>query len=310
MQKIDIRRKLLESHLEKLVSFSVVAQEGSVSRAAAKLNISQSALSHQLGILSESLDLKLFERQSRGLKLTVAGERLNFLARRIREETSEFSKYGWESDVAQPLILRAATHETLAAHIWPQYLKILKDKMPNLNLGLDSARVSEMMSGLIKKEYDFVTSVLPKKDKRIVAKPIYGGYMQFYVSPKLKLPLEVSRQEIFHLPIYTDFGANIKQGESIIQTLLKMGMSHFGRFAIESFDASVNMASAGLGIVFIGDRNAAPAVKEKKIRLLRVRDVTEHKNLQYQIVGSRLVNHAKADEIDRVIGLLAELSLA
>jgi len=57
-----------------LYYFWVVAQQGSVTRAAEELRLSQPTISEQLQVLEESLGEKLFERVGRGLVLTSAGE--------------------------------------------------------------------------------------------------------------------------------------------------------------------------------------------------------------------------------------------
>jgi LysR family transcriptional regulator for metE and metH len=53
-----------------------VAEEGSLSRAALRLHVTPSALSHQLRDAEERLDVKLFDRVGRRLRLSAAGERL------------------------------------------------------------------------------------------------------------------------------------------------------------------------------------------------------------------------------------------
>jgi LysR family transcriptional activator of nhaA len=54
--------------------FWVVAKEGHLTRAAGKLNVSQSALSAQIKKLEHQLGHALFERRGRGLALTEAGQ--------------------------------------------------------------------------------------------------------------------------------------------------------------------------------------------------------------------------------------------
>ena len=53
--------------------FWAVAKEGNLTRAAARLHVSQSALSTQIKQLEEQLGQALFERQGRSLVLTEAG---------------------------------------------------------------------------------------------------------------------------------------------------------------------------------------------------------------------------------------------
>ncbi len=54
--------------------FVTVAQEGQITRAAAKLHIAQPALSHAISQLESELGVKLLERRARGVTLTAAGE--------------------------------------------------------------------------------------------------------------------------------------------------------------------------------------------------------------------------------------------
>jgi LysR family nitrogen assimilation transcriptional regulator len=66
--------------LRRLRYFLAVADSAGLSTAAAKANISQPALSRQMHLLEEELDVKLFERLPRGIRLTEAGMRLQQLA--------------------------------------------------------------------------------------------------------------------------------------------------------------------------------------------------------------------------------------
>jgi len=62
--------------LHALPGFLATARLGNLSRAAASLHLTVSALSHQMRGLEDQLRKKLFERRPRGLALTEAGERL------------------------------------------------------------------------------------------------------------------------------------------------------------------------------------------------------------------------------------------
>jgi DNA-binding transcriptional LysR family regulator len=71
-----------------LLYFDEIARSGSVRQAAARLNLSPSAVDKQLVQAEEALGISLFERRSKGLRLTSAGEILLY---RLR---------GWQKDVA------------------------------------------------------------------------------------------------------------------------------------------------------------------------------------------------------------------
>ena len=59
-----------------LQAFVSAAQTGSFARAASQLNLTASAISHQIAGLEEWWGVQLFERHSRGVKLTSAGQTL------------------------------------------------------------------------------------------------------------------------------------------------------------------------------------------------------------------------------------------
>lgn len=66
----------MRENLNDLTAFVTVAREGSFTRAAARLGVSQSALSQTIRALEERLGLRLFTRTTRRIALTDAGERL------------------------------------------------------------------------------------------------------------------------------------------------------------------------------------------------------------------------------------------
>lgn len=66
--------------LNDLAAFAVVAEEGSFTRAAATLGMSQSALSHAMRGLEERLNVRLLARTTRSVSTTEAGEMATVLA--------------------------------------------------------------------------------------------------------------------------------------------------------------------------------------------------------------------------------------
>ena len=63
-------------HLDQLRGFCLVAQHASFTRAAANLNLTKGAISHQIDRLETELGFPLFLRRKRGIELTPNGERL------------------------------------------------------------------------------------------------------------------------------------------------------------------------------------------------------------------------------------------
>src|SRR5882762_10959874 len=63
-------------HLDHLVAFVAVGRERNFTKAAVKLGVSQSALSHTIRELEERLGVRLLTRTTRSVAPTEAGERL------------------------------------------------------------------------------------------------------------------------------------------------------------------------------------------------------------------------------------------
>ena len=61
--------------LRQLSYFTTIVNEGNISQAAKKLNISQPPLSHQMKLLEAELGVTLFERGSRRIRLTLLERR-------------------------------------------------------------------------------------------------------------------------------------------------------------------------------------------------------------------------------------------
>ena len=83
---------MARQNINDLLAFLVVARERSFTRAAAQLDVSQSALSHTIRGLEERLGLRLLTRTTRSVAPTEAGERLlRTVAPKLEEIDAELS---------------------------------------------------------------------------------------------------------------------------------------------------------------------------------------------------------------------------
>lgn len=72
-------------NLRQLSVLTAVADGGSVSHAAAKLHISQPAVTRHIRAIERALGIRIFDRDGRGIKLTPSGDRLDRYAREIMD---------------------------------------------------------------------------------------------------------------------------------------------------------------------------------------------------------------------------------
>ena len=110
-----------------LSAFVVVADERSFTRAAAKLAMSPSALSHAMKALESRLGFRLLTRTTRSVAPTEAGERLLHTLRPAFEQIrSELAALGEFRDTPAGLVrLTACTHSATSV-VWPVLPSLLK----------------------------------------------------------------------------------------------------------------------------------------------------------------------------------------
>src|SRR5579863_7626878 len=110
-----------------LFAFLAVARERSFTKAAAKLGVSQSALSHTIRGFETRLGLRLLTRTTRSVSPTEAGERLlETVAPRFDEIEAELISVTELRDVPAGKIRITATDYATKTILWPKLSKVLR----------------------------------------------------------------------------------------------------------------------------------------------------------------------------------------
>ncbi len=111
-----------------LLAFLAVAKERSFTKAAAKLGVSQSALSHTVRGLEERLGLRLLTRTTRSVSPTEAGERLLLnVGPRFEEIETELAALSELREKPAGTIRITAGEHAANAILWPVLAKLLPD---------------------------------------------------------------------------------------------------------------------------------------------------------------------------------------
>jgi DNA-binding transcriptional LysR family regulator len=117
-----------------LLAFLTVAKERSFTRAAARLGVSQSALSHTVRGLEERLGLRLLTRTTRSVAPTEAGERLLRAAGpRLDEIEAEMAALADLRDRPSGTIRITAHDHAVRTVLWPALARLLPD-YPDINV--------------------------------------------------------------------------------------------------------------------------------------------------------------------------------
>src|SRR6266851_3947800 len=111
-----------------LIAFIAVARERSFTRAAAKLGVSQSALSHTVRGLEERLGLRLLTRTTRSVAPTEAGERLSrTVGPRFEEIDAELTALSELREKPAGTIRITAGDHAAETILWPALARLLPD---------------------------------------------------------------------------------------------------------------------------------------------------------------------------------------
>jgi DNA-binding transcriptional LysR family regulator len=115
-------------NLNDLLVFLAVARERSFTKAAAKLGVSQSALSHTIRELEARLGVRLLTRTTRSVSPTEAGERLLLtVGPRFEEIEAELEALGELREKPAGTIRLTAVDYAVDTVLWPKLEKLLRD---------------------------------------------------------------------------------------------------------------------------------------------------------------------------------------
>lgn len=140
----------LESDLLRI--FTVVAEEGNVTRAASLLGRTQSAVSMQVKRLEDVVGTALFARGPRGVELTTDGERLLPYARRIVSLVDETSAAMREKPLDGPV--RVGIPEEYSQTVLPRALAAFSERHPDAEVTVMCGYTTQQMEALEADELD------------------------------------------------------------------------------------------------------------------------------------------------------------
>lgn len=217
--------------------FVEVAKEENITKASIKLNISQPAITKQIKSLENQLSMKLFDRKSKGLSLTLEGKKLY---ERLKNPIEELNKI--DGQMNQEKTINIGTHNHMGSCVFGDIINEYCLKYPNVNLNLICEETPEMMKKLKNKELDIVFSKKDNEDILDGIKYIQLGYLHDVIvanKNSLFASQELTLENIENQIIYTPRtyaqavarikeltqGKNLKLRNSSYKTILELAKS-------------------------------------------------------------------------------------
>jgi DNA-binding transcriptional LysR family regulator len=151
---------------DQLRTFLLAAELQSFTQAARRLNFSQSAISQQIRELEDRLDVRLFERHSRSVSLTPAGERLRPRARAILKEVEDALDALSDLRGVPQGVVRIAASTTPGVYLLPHALGRFSALFPGVRASLEVLNPDELARALQQGDVDLAVveeNLLPNR---------------------------------------------------------------------------------------------------------------------------------------------------
>ena len=250
----------LEVRHLKLVA--AVAEEGTITRAANRLHLTQSALSHQLHDAEEQLRTTLFERTSKKMKLTAAGERVLVSARTVLEELSRVEREIESTAIPMRGKVRLTTQCYTVYHWLPACLLRFMKAYTDVDVKVVLEATPGPFRALIEDKVDLAIVCSPVRDRRIVYTPLFSDEAVAVLPPghplaeKAYLSAEDFAGET--LLVYPP------KEESIVITnlLTPAGLAPRAVQELTLTEAMIELVKAGMGITVMTRWSIAPQMED------------------------------------------------
>src|SRR5882724_6354602 len=195
-------------NLDDLLAFVMVGRERSFTKAAAKLGVSQSALSHTIRELEARLGIRLLTRTTRSVSPTEAGERLlQTVGPRFEEIEGELAALSELRDKPAGTVRITAAEHAANTVLWPKLAKFLPD-YPDIRVEII---VDYRLNDIVAERYDIGVRLGDQVEKDMVAVRISPdlrmaivGSPTYFAKPSLpRIPHDLAEHNCINLRLPT-----------------------------------------------------------------------------------------------------------
>jgi DNA-binding transcriptional LysR family regulator len=255
-------------HLDDLLAFVVVGRERSFTKAAAKLGVSQSALSHTIRGLETRLALRLLTRTTRTVAPTEAGERLiQTVAPRLEEIEAELEALSDLRDKPAGSIRITAGDHAVNSLLWPRLAKFLP-KYPDIKIEIV---IENGLADIVAQRYDAGVRLGEQVAKDMIAVRIgpdvrfalVGAKSYFAKRPPPKTPRDLVGHSCINLRLPTYGGLYAWEFERDGREL-KVRVE--GQLIFNSIFQVLDASLAGFGLAYMPETLARSHIAKGRLK--------------------------------------------
>lgn len=246
-------------NLNDLFAFLAVAQAQSFTRAAAKLGVSQSTLSHTVRALEARLGVRLLTRTTRSVSPTEAGEQLlQAVAPRLEEIEAELLAVREFSDKPAGTIRITAIDSVADAVLWPRLAPLLK-RYPDLNIEIST---DYRLVDIVAERFDIGVRGGDQVEKDMVAVRISDDIRMVIAAAPDYLAAHGTPQTVEDLHAHNCISLRLTSGARYAWELERNGrvlpMRIDGQTSFNSVYQMLNAALSGNGLAFLPEYLTRP----------------------------------------------------
>ncbi|MEJ8324311.1 LysR family transcriptional regulator [Kosakonia sacchari] len=258
---------MLKDNFNDLFYLIVVARERSFTRAAAKLGVSQSALSHAIRGLEERLQIRLLTRTTRSVAPTDAGEALiNSIGPRFKEIEEELIALTDMRDRVAGNIRITLGEHALHSTVWPA-IKPFLDAYPDVKVELT---IDNTLTDIVSERYDAGIRLGEQVARDMVAVRIGPDWRMVVVgSPgyfsrhgKPQTPHDLQQHNCINMRLPTLGGLYAWEFSRDGQP---MRVRVEGQLTFNNLASRIEAATSGMGLALVPEDCVAQAVNEGKL---------------------------------------------
>ena len=159
--------------------FLKIAECGNLKSAARELGVNHTTVFRRINVLEDSLSVRLFERSRSGYTLTKAGEEIIESVQRAEEQMHAIQRTLMGKDIKLSGNLKISTTDTIGFYWLPQYIKMFKEKYPEILVDLD---IQTRYTNLTKREADIVIPAVNIQPDYMVGRRLAPIFFRLYAS--------------------------------------------------------------------------------------------------------------------------------